>query len=44
VDHGDDPVDQVAEPVGEFIVGAADEPVNGEVGVSDTGHADTGPS
>src|SRR5262249_14436924 len=38
LDHGDDPVDEVADPVGELVVGAADEAVDGEVGVRAPGH------
>ena len=34
VDHGDHPVDQVAQAVGEFVVGPGDEPLHGEVGVA----------
>jgi len=38
MDHGDDPVDEVAEPVGKLIVGATDEAVDGEVGVGALWH------
>jgi len=37
-DHGDDPVDQVAQAVGELVVGPGDEPRHGEVGVAHPRH------
>ena len=37
-DHGDHPVDQVAQAVGELIVGPGDEPRHGEVGVAHPRH------
>jgi hypothetical protein len=38
VDHRDDPVDEVAEAVGELVVGPADQPADSEVGVRAPGH------
>ena len=38
MDQREDPVDEVAQPVGELIVGPADEAVHGEVGICAPGH------
>jgi hypothetical protein len=38
VDHRDDPVDEVAEAVGELVVGPAGQALDGEVGVRALGH------
>ena len=37
-DHGDDAVDQVAQAVGEFVVGPRDQPRHGEIGVAHPRH------